>query len=131
MPAEHPVAEDSGRLRVDHRARQALGGELGLAVDVENHVRGARGVRGEQHAFQDPVRIGFHQMAVLDDAGLAFFAVHDEILRLARRVPTAFPLHRGGKEGAAASLKPGTLDLGDDGLRRGVERARERAIRPV
>ncbi len=54
--AEDGVADEPPLARLRGGARETRGGEIRLAVDVEDRARGAHRVRREQHAFEEPVR---------------------------------------------------------------------------
>src|SRR2546425_8720612 len=71
-------------------------------------------------------------MAVLEDAGLALFAVDDEVLRRARRRTARRPLHRRRKIRAAAPGETRRAYLLDDQLGPGaLECQHQRRVRPV
>ena len=65
-----------------------------LAVDVEVNAGRLRRVRCEERALEEPVRIALHEVAVLEDSGLALFGVDDEVRERAARAAGAFPLER-------------------------------------
>src|SRR5688500_4813948 len=88
----------------------------------------APGVRGDEGAFDELVRIALHQVPVLEDARLPLLAVDDDVLRLAGRGPARFPLARRGEERAAAPEQARGLDGLDDLERRSIEGARQGAI---
>ena len=102
-------------MRLPHGLGAPLGGEPRLAVDVEDAPARAGGVRGEEHPLEEPVRVGLHQMAVLEDPGLALLAVRDQVLRRAARGAAALPLHRGREVGAASAEEARGLHGGGDG----------------
>ena len=99
---------------------EARGREIGLAVDVEDAARGAHRESGQQHAFEQQVRIALHQVAVLEDPGLALLAVHHDELGCAPGRAAALPLHRRLEVRAAPSLEAGRAHLVDHALRLGL-----------
>ena len=101
-------------------------------MDIEDGTRGAGGVRGEQRGLEEPVRVALHQVAILEDAGLAFLAVDDEVLRGALRLAARRPLHRRPEVGAAAPGEACRAHLLDHPLgARVLERVHQRRVRPV
>src|SRR2546427_9671899 len=130
--AEDALAEESPLARLPGGDAERLGRQPGLAVNIQDGARGAGGVRGEQHGLEEPVRVALHQMAVLEDAGLALFAVDDEVLRRARRRTARRPLHRRRKIRAAAPGETRRAYLLDDQLGPGaLECQHQRRVRPV
>jgi hypothetical protein len=104
----------------------------GLAVDIEDGARGPGREGREQHGLQHAVRIAFHQVAVLEDAGLAFLAVDDEVLRRSGGGPAPRPLHGRLEVGATPAGEAGGAHLLDDRLRPAVvECAREGLVGAV
>ena len=97
----------------------ALGGLDGLIQPIHGQViftpaidvadAGAHGVAGDGHAFQHPVGIAFHDVAVLDGAGLAFIGVADDVLGGDGAGPGEGPLEPGGEAGAAPAPEAGVL----------------------
>ena len=91
-----------------------LGGEVGLDVDVQKCFLRARGVGGDDHALQDAMGYTFHQVAVLEDAGLALLGVDHQVPRSPAGGPGALPLGAGGEVSPAPAAETGRLDLVDD-----------------
>src|SRR5207249_1488317 len=112
-----------------HGAVQPGGGEVGLAVDVQDGARRAGRIGREQGSLEELVRVTFHQVAVLEDAGLAFLAVDDEVLGLPDGMPAGLPLGGGRKERAAPPLEARGLHGLDQLERRTAEGAGERPVR--
>src|SRR5438128_53594 len=64
------------------------------------------------------MRVAFHQLAVLERAGLALIGVADQVARARVVFRDEGPLHAGREAGAAAPPQPGLLDHLDDVCRR-------------
>src|SRR5215468_2020095 len=77
------------------------------------------------------MRIAFHEVAVLEDARLTFFAVDHEVLRLSGSSATALPLRAGGEERASPALQARGLHGFDHLVGGTVEGAGEGTIRAV
>ncbi len=88
---------------------QPVHGQVIFAPDVDVADAGAHGVAGDGHAFQHPVGIAFHDVAVLDGAGLAFVGVADDVLGGDGAGPGEGPLEPGGEAGAAPAPEAGVL----------------------
>ena len=125
--AEDVLADVAGGVGLVERRGHTLLGGGHLAADVEEALREAGGVAGDQAALDQLVRIELHQQAVLVRAGLALVAVDDEVARphALRREP---PLHAGREAGAAAPEHGGRADLLVDGLRRAPQRGSEAGV---
>ena len=83
---------------------------------------------GDQDAFDQLMRIVFHQQPILAGARLALVGIDDDVLRLGRRARHEAPFHAGGKSRAAAAAQSRDFDLFDDllgshlhGLEKGFE----------
>jgi hypothetical protein len=88
---------------------------------------GIDGESRDQTAFDERMRIVFHQHAVFAGAGLAFVGIDDDVLGLGRSARDETPLHAGGEAGAAAAAQVGSFDLVDD-LGRGHLRSFEKGL---
>ena len=64
---------------------------------------------GDQHAFEEAVRVGFEKIAVLEGAGLALVGV-DRHQPRRRLLPHQAPFAPGRKPGAAEPAQPGMLE---------------------
>ncbi len=62
----------------------------------------AHGVSGDNHPFQDTVRVSLQDIAVHESPGVSFIGVADDELLVALRSPDHFPLEAGGEAAAAA-----------------------------
>src|SRR3989475_6977362 len=130
--SEDALAEESPLSSLPHGDTEALGRKVGLPVDIEDGARGAGGVRGEQRGLEEPVRVALHQVAVLEDAGLALLPVDDEVLWGALRLAARGPLLRRLEVGAAAPGEARRAHLLDHPLgARVLERVHQRRVRPV
>ena len=69
---------------------------------------------GDQHAFDQLMRILVNDVAILERARLGFVGVADEIDRLLLVGLDEAPLHAAGKTGAAAAAQAGALHLVHD-----------------
>src|SRR5262249_62220285 len=79
LRAENPLADESPLPRLVDGDGQAFGGELGLAVYIEDGARGAHDVRGDQRGLEQPVRVAFHEVAILEDPRLALLPLHPQL----------------------------------------------------
>ncbi len=77
-----------------------------LGADVDEPVRGADGVGGDDHALDHLVRNALQQGAVHERAGVALVGVADHVLLVARRLAAEAPLHA-GREARAAAARAG------------------------
>ncbi len=75
--------------------------EVIFAPDVDVADAGPHRIAGDGYAFQDPVGIAFHDVAVLDGAGLPFVGVAHDVLGEDGAGPGEGPLEPGGEAGAA------------------------------
>jgi len=85
---------------------QALQGELVLTADIDIAFISANSITGNEHGFDDAVRVTFQDYAVLEGAGLAFIRVADDILFCSSSFANKTPFQAGRKTCAAASLQP-------------------------
>ena len=111
--AEDVLADQAESLGVGDGLAEALDRQRILAADVVVASLGAAGDAGDQHAFEDPVRIALVDAAVLVDVRLAFVGVADDELGRGPRLAAAFPLDAGREAGAAAAAQIRGGDLGD------------------
>ncbi len=97
---------------------QAVDGQriLGPAVDVT--LMGADGLGGDDHAFQNGVRVGLQDAAVHEGARVAFVGVAQHVFDVARRGGGELPFHARRETGAAAAAQTRIEDLLDDLIRR-------------
>ena len=125
--AEDVLADVAGGVRLVERGGDALLGHRHLAADVEEALREAGGVAGDQAALDQLVRVELHQQPVLVGAGLALVAVDDEVAG-----PDALrgeaPLDAGREAGAAATEDGRRADLLVDGLGRAGQRRLEALV---
>src|SRR5215208_1058338 len=101
-----------------------------LAADVDEDVLRLDRVRGDQAAFQEPVRDPRHDLVVLEAAGLRLVGVDDEVVRLRDLLGLRHerPLASGGEERAAAAAQLRRDQLVGDLRRCHRTRLRERAV---
>ncbi len=69
---------------------------------------------GDEDAFEQLVRVLFHQHAVLAGAGLALVGVDDDVFGFRRGLRNEAPLQAGWKTGAAAATQARRFHLVDD-----------------
>ena len=119
--AEDVPADVAGGVGLVERGRHPLLGVGHLAADVQEALRQADRVAGDEAALDQLVGIELHEEAVLVRTRLALVAVDDEVARphpLGRQPP----LDAGGEAGAATAEDGGRADLLVDRLRRPAER---------
>ena len=94
-----------------------LHGEEGIVVfapDIDVADVAVERVGGDEGAFDELVRIAFHDHPVLEGAGFAFIRVDHQVFRLVGVLGDKGPLQAAGKAGSAASPEVRILDrLGD------------------
>jgi hypothetical protein len=112
--AQNVVAQQAQRVHLIERDVGVVHGERIFVAHVNVALPAADGVRADDHAFEHEVRVAFEQRAIHERAGVAFVGVAQHVLRFARRLAAAFPLHPGREPAAAAPAQVGFLDLGDD-----------------
>ena len=104
-----------------------------LVAQVDVDLGDAHRPGGDQHAFEEAVRIALEVVAVLEGAGLALVDVHRHQPRRRLGAHDA-PLAPGRKAGAAEAAQAGVLHRLDDRLdvaRAGVALAQQRGSRPA
>ena len=84
---------------------QTLDGQRILVPDVNDRCRAPVGIGGNGHAFEDAVRVRLHDHAVHKRAGIAFVAVADEVLFVARSSGHHSPLASGRKPAPSAAAE--------------------------
>src|SRR5579859_2531141 len=103
-----------------------------FAANINEAAIGADGAARNDHAFDQLVRVHFHQRPILARARLGFIRVADDVFRFRRIFWHERPLHAGGEARAAASAKAGLFYFVDDGFRRHLlERFFERTVAAV
>ena len=85
-----------------------------FAANIDEAAIGSDGAAGDDHAFDQLVRIHFHQRAIFAGAGFGFVGVADDVFRFRAVLGHERPLHAGGEACAAASTQIGFLDFVDD-----------------
>src|SRR6516165_1113473 len=88
--------------------------ERKFAANVDEGKMAIHGVCGDDDAFDQLVRITFHDDAILAGSRLAFVCVAAQINRLAGVLRYKTPFHARRKTGAAAAPKARGLGLFDD-----------------
>ncbi len=99
-----------------------------LTADVDEHLGGPDGVRADDDALDELVRITLEEEVVLEGGGLALVAVDDQICR--RSFATHGPLPPGREPGPAASEQADGVDLGGHLLRRHGHRLAQPFVPP-
>ena len=102
VAAEDVLAEVTGRARFGERLFEALVRVPDLAVRVVVADRDAHRVPGDDHAFDDDVRVVAQEIAILERAGLAFVRIAHEIFRAGVLLGHEAPFEARRKAGAAA-----------------------------
>ena len=115
--AQDVLPQQSGRAGLVNGGPDALGGVHVLTPDVDVPHRGAHGVRGDDHALDQLVRVLGEQVAVLEGAGLGFVRVADDVVRFAVLQGHERPLQARREARAAAPAQAGFLHLVDHGVR--------------
>ena len=103
-------------MRIASRSVSTACGILGADVDVA--LGGADGDAGDGHAFDEAVRVAFHQHAVGEGAAVALVGVAADVFLVGLGVVHGLPLDAGREAGAAAAAQAGGRDLRDDVERR-------------
>ena len=133
--AEQVVVGTGDHAHVDPVApsrRGDLRDGLGDAIDVachraahaEDDLARADRARGNERAFDHPVRVGTQDRAVLERAGLALGRVHHHARRTGGGLvgDDRLPLAHRGESRAAVPTQAGVADQGDDRLGRQIAR---------
>src|SRR5215211_5135091 len=116
VAAEQPLVVGGVQGRLEPAARPAA-----LAAQVDEGVAAADGIRGDDHALDQGVRVALEQLHVLEGAGLALVGVDHQVGRLAGPLGQEAPLHAGGEPGPAPTPQPGVLDQLDQVIGRLLE----------
>ena len=98
-------------------ARQDLAALRVFVAQIDVDVPGLDRPGGDQHAFQEAMRIGFEKIAVLERAGLALIGIDRHQPRL-WLLPHKAPFAPGRETGAAEPAQPGIFERLDDVLDR-------------
>jgi hypothetical protein len=117
MPGYGGLAR-SLRARPQHRAAAVV-----LVAQVDVDLRDAHRPGGDQHAFDEAVRVAFEVDAVLEGAGLAFVDVHRHQPRRRLGAHDA-PLAPGREACATQAAQAGVFERLDDRPRPRVRRPR-------
>ncbi|MPN50479.1 hypothetical protein SDC9_198106 [bioreactor metagenome] len=102
VAAEQAVAEHAGFFGVAHRGQHAVDGERVFGANVDIAFIGPDGAGGDHHAFDDGVRVAFHDRAVHERARVALVAVADDELLGVLRSEGELPFEAGRETAAAA-----------------------------
>ena len=94
-----------------------------LAAQIHIALRRPTGNTGNQHAFNQAIRIAFQDHAIRKRARIAFVGIADDEFLCGRLVVHGLPLDAAGKGRAAASAQSGFSHGGNDVLRRHGQRA--------
>jgi hypothetical protein len=78
-------------------------------------------VSGDREPFQDLVRVGPHERAILERRGLSLCSVADGEPRSGPCCSDRAPLLAGREAGPTSATQAALRDLVDDGLRRGTQ----------
>src|SRR5437773_3740979 len=85
-----------------------------LTADVDERLLAPDGARGDQHAFDERVRVALEQVAVFEGPGLALVGVDHEVDRAGVVLRHERPFQPGGESGAAEAPKVRLLRLVGD-----------------
>src|SRR5262249_44953491 len=107
--AEDVLADEAGRRGLAHGLPQSLVAEQPLAADVDVGEVALDGVRRDDDAFEELVRVVLDDDPVLERARLALVRVDRQVDRLLRLLRQEAPLHAGREAGAAAPAEVGGL----------------------
>src|SRR5207249_9546661 len=99
--AEDALPEEAPRARLGDRLLQHARAVRELAADVDVGGVAADGVRGDDDALEQLMRIALDDLAVLEGAGLALVGVDREVDGLLALLGEEAPLHPGRKARAA------------------------------
>ena len=128
--AQDVLAEEAVLVGVGNGLDPAFDPQEELAADVDEGALCAHGVGGDDHTFEDRVRVTLDDQPVLERARFALIGVDGQVLD--RRVlGDEAPLDAGGEAGAAAAAQPRGLHLSDDLLGRHLQRLAQRLIAPA
>src|SRR5438105_12045628 len=105
------------RLYRGYLARQDFAALRVFVAQIDVDVPGLDRPAGDQHAFQEAMRIGFEKIAVLEGAGLALIGI-DRHQPRRWLLPYKAPFAPGRKTGAAQAAQAGILERLDDVLDR-------------
>ena len=114
--AEDVLPDETLGARLFDRFLHAGEGERVFVADVDVAFVRVGGEGGDQHPFDDDVRVAFHEDAVDPGAGVAFISVADEVARRRGGVAQEVPLPACGETAASASTEAAIEHLLDDRL---------------
>ena len=130
--AEDVVAQKALFLRLADRIAQPLDRKRIFRTHIDNHLGSPNRIGGDQHAFNQVVRVAFDHCAIHKGTGVALIRIANEVFRLGLLFARRIPFKPGGKARAAAPLQAGNLDGFNHILRRhGGERFANGAVAAV
>ena len=113
IAAHDVVAEKTGGARLGQSQLEALVAFKNLAVDIIVARFCAHGVAGNNHAFNQRVRIEIHNVAVFKRARFALVGVAHHIFGTGERARHKAPFQAGGKARTAPAAQTGCFHFGD------------------
>ncbi|OPZ97270.1 MAG: hypothetical protein BWY71_01668 [Planctomycetes bacterium ADurb.Bin412] len=108
---EDVIAQDPGLLGVRHRLLHAFDGQGILGPDIDIGLIRPDGPGGNHQAFDQAVRIAFHDRAIHECTRIAFVRVAYYVFFDAVLHAGGFPFPSGGETAAAAAAQAGTADF--------------------
>ncbi len=118
IAAQNVFAQQTCRAGLGQGGFQTVDRQRIFRADVDIPLAGADGVSGQTHAFDDAVRIAFHDRAIHERARVAFIGVADNKFLRAGIAFREGPFLPGGETCAAAAAQAGSFHRVDDILGR-------------
>ena len=111
--AHDVFAQITGLACFGQRGFKALVAFEDFAVDIVVACFGAHGVAGDNHAFDQSVRVEVDDVAVFKCAGFTFVGVADNVFGAGERTGHKAPFQAGGEACAAAAAQAGRFHFGN------------------
>ena len=102
---EYAVSQEAEGACIGDGLFHALDGKGVFAPYIDEALRGAHRIAGDDHPFEELMGVAFQDEPVLERARLSFVGVADDEFLLARRLSRKLPLHAGGKGRASPSRR--------------------------
>ena len=97
-------------LRLADRIAQPLDRKRIFRTHIDNHLGSPNRIGGDQHAFNQVVRVAFDHRAIHKRTGVALIRIANEVFRLGLLFARRIPFKPGGKARAARAENTGVAD---------------------
>ena len=113
-PSLNVLAKPAALVRFGHRSSEAFGRPEVLAANIDVGFVAPNRVSGDDHAFEQRVRIALEDVSILEGSRFSLVGIDDEIPGLQAGFRDEGPFSAGWKPRAAQTAEVGPRDLVDD-----------------